>query len=117
MAPPIGRSRSRRWAPPAPSSTEPKAGYPKAVDGKLIRSFQWSGDTGEILKWVGPPDSTEQGFGLPDVVNATQATSDAVFDASIDEETVMTLAGHWSLSPEAIQGTPSAGDPLVGTLP
>jgi len=92
-------------------------GWAKAVNGRLIRSFQWSGDSGEILKWVGRPDSTEQGFGLPDVAIATQATSDAVFDANIDEETVMTLAGRWSVNPQAIEGTPSHGDPLVGTMP
>lgn len=92
-------------------------GWAKAVDGRLIRLFQWGGDMGEILKWVGRPDRIEQGFGLPDVARATQATSDALFDANIDEETVMTLAGHWSVSPEAIEGTPSHGDPLVGTMP
>jgi len=92
-------------------------GWAKAVDGKLVRSFQWSGDLGEIMQWAGRPDRTEQGFGLPDAADATRAVSDAVFDANIDEETVMTLARHWSVSPEAIVGTSSHGDPLVGTLP
>jgi hypothetical protein len=91
-------------------------GWARAVDGRLIRAFQCSGDTGELLQWVGRPDSTEQGFGLPDVARATQATSDAVFDANIDEEAVMTLAGQWSVNPQSIDGTPSPGDPLVGTM-
>lgn len=91
-------------------------GWARAIDGKLIRSFQWSGDLSEIMQWTGRPDRIELGFGLPDVAAVTPAVSKAVFDADIDEEIVMTLAGHWSVSPEAIVGTQSHGDPLVGTL-
>ena len=92
-------------------------GWERADGGHLLRAFEWTGDSGELLKWTGRPDRLELALGLPDIAGATQATADAVFDADIDEETVLTLAGQWSVNPQTLDGAPSPGNPLVGRLP
>lgn len=92
-------------------------GWARAAGGNVIRAFVWSGESGEILKWVGRPDAFEQTLGLPDVDRADQNTNDTVFDIGIDEDTVMAIAGKWSVDPAALDEKPSAGGPLIGALP
>lgn len=91
-------------------------GWERADGGRLLRAFELSGDTGEVLKWSGRPDQVELSVGLPDITQATAATTDAIFNANIDEETVQALAGQWSVNPQTLDGAPSTGDPLVGSL-
>jgi len=91
--------------------------WAKASGGRIERWFGWSGESGEILRWVGRPDSVERDLGLPDVDRATEATVDAVAEAGINEDSVMIIAGHWSVNPQTLEGVPAPGDPLVGTLP
>jgi hypothetical protein len=91
-------------------------GWERAEGGRLLRAFEWTGDSGELLKWTGRPGRLEVSLGLPDVNSTTPATSDAVFDADIDEESVMAVAGQWSVNPQTLEGAPSARDPLVGRL-
>lgn len=90
--------------------------WAKASGGRIERWFGWSGESGEVLRWVGRPDSIELDLGLPDVDRATEATVDAVLESGIDEDSVMIIAGHWSVNPQTLEGAPVPGDPLVGTL-
>lgn len=91
--------------------------WARASGGRIERWFGWSGERGEVLRWVGRPDGIELGFGLPDVDRATGATVDAVLETGIDEDSVMIIAGHWSVNPQTLEGAPAPGNPLVGTLP
>src|SRR5262249_57725703 len=58
--------------------------WAKASGGRIERWFGWSGESGEILRWVGRPDSVGRDRGLPGVERGTQATIDAVPRASIN---------------------------------
>jgi hypothetical protein len=91
--------------------------WARASGGRIERWFRWSGESGEVLGWVGRPDRVELGLGPPDVDRATGATVDTVLESGIDEDSVMIIAGHWSVNPQTLEGASAPGDPLVGTLP
>ena len=91
-------------------------GWARSVGGTLVRSFEFSGDTGELLSWEGRPDAAERGIGLPDVAHPDQTRTDAVFDLGIDEATVMTIAKAWSIDPTGLDGLTIDDEPLVGDM-
>lgn len=90
--------------------------WARASGGRIERLFGWSGESGEILHWAGRPDTIELDLGLPDVDHVTDAAIDAVLGSDIGEDSVMRVAGHWSIDPQTLEGAPSPGDPLAGTL-
>jgi hypothetical protein len=91
--------------------------WARASGGRIERWFGWSGESGQILHWAGRPDTIELDLGLPDVDRATDAAIDAVLESGIGEDSVMQVAGHWSINPQTLEGAPSPGDPLLGRLP
>jgi hypothetical protein len=88
--------------------------WKRAVNGVLLRSFSWLGETGEILEWIGQPDDSERELGLPIDGSADDETIDAVIEAGIGERSVMAIAAAWSLDPTQLHGMPARGNPLIG---
>ncbi|MGC9669448.1 hypothetical protein ACNTMW_23195 [Planosporangium sp. 12N6] len=76
--------------------------WQRAVDGVLVRSFEYVGETGEVTEWRGAPDDTEVTIGLP-------AVPDEDADILVSEDDVMRLARAWSVDPTALDGQPAPG--------
>jgi hypothetical protein len=76
--------------------------WERAVDGKLLRAFEYLGETGEITDWRGQPDDVEVAIGIPDAL-------DGETEVLVSEMDVMRLAARWSLDPTALDGRPSPG--------
>jgi hypothetical protein len=76
--------------------------WQRAVDGELVRAFEYVGETGEVTEWRGDPDDAEAAIGLP------RALDDEA-DVLVSEDDVMRLAGAWSVDPMALDGRPAPG--------
>jgi hypothetical protein len=83
--------------------------WQRAVDGVLVRAFEYIGETGEVTEWRGEPDDAEAGIGLPSVL-ADEA------DVLVSEDDVMRLAGAWSVDPTALDGQPAPGPLRVAAV-
>ncbi len=88
----------------------------RAAAGRIRRMFGWCGDSCELLHWTGRPEKPEIDLGLPDPDQPAEAAIGALLESDIDEDSVMRIAGHWSIDPQTLEGAPSPGDPLTGTL-
>ena len=86
--------------------------WERAVDGRLVRSFAYVGETGELVRWIGDPDPAECDLGLP----AQPPADDTAADLIVGESDVMRLAGRWSVDPTARDGRPAPG-PLRAAAP
>jgi len=86
--------------------------WDRAVDGRLVRSFAYLGETGELVRWIGDPDVAERDLGLP----AQPPDEDDGADLIVGESDVMRLAGRWSVDPTALDGQPAPG-PLRAAAP
>jgi len=73
--------------------------WERAVDGNLVRAFAYVGETGEVERWIGEPDSAERHLGLP---------AEMRDDVLVSEHDVLRLAGAWSVNPEALDGRAAA---------
>jgi hypothetical protein len=82
--------------------------WERAVAGRLIRSFRYVGETGDITQWSGEPDATELAIGLPRSFD-TDAEPEDQPDVVVDEDDVMTIAAAWSLDPTQLDGQPAPG--------
>ncbi|GIF69612.1 hypothetical protein Ais01nite_76470 [Asanoa ishikariensis] len=82
----------------------------RAVDGVLVRAFDFVGETGEVTEWRGDPDDAERSLGLPE-------TAPDPDDLLISEDDVTRLAGQWSVDPTALGGRPSPGPLHVAAAP
>ncbi len=82
--------------------------WERAVAGKLVRSFRYVGETGEITRWYGEPDATELAIGLPPRFD-TEAEPEDQPSVVVDEDDVMTVAAAWSLDPTELDGRPAPG--------
>jgi hypothetical protein len=76
--------------------------WQRAVDGALMRAFEYVGETGEVTDWRGEPDDAEVALGLPAVL-------DDEADILVSEDDVMRLARAWSVDPTALDGRPAPG--------
>jgi hypothetical protein len=76
--------------------------WQRAVDGVLMRAFEYVGEAGEVTEWRGDPDDAEAAIGLPTVL-------DDEADILVSEDDVMRLAGAWSVDPTALDGRPAPG--------
>jgi hypothetical protein len=76
-------------------------GWERAVNGTLVRSFAYIGQTGEVTRWHGEPDASELAVGLPPQM-------DMGTEVLIGEADVMRLAGLWSVNPTALDGQPAS---------
>ena len=76
--------------------------WERAVDGVLIREFDYVGEIGKVIAWRGAPDEAERSAGLP-------ATVDEETDVLVSERDVMHVAGAWSVDPTSLDGRPAPG--------
>ena len=67
--------------------------------GKIERAYGYIGEKGETIEEIGKPTSAEAGLRLP----AKGDTDWSKFDIP-DEETVMNIAGAWSVNPTELEG-------------
>jgi hypothetical protein len=82
--------------------------WERAVEGRLIRSFRYVGETGEVTQWYGEPDATELAIGLPAAYD-TEAEPDDQPNVMVNEDDVMTVAAAWSLDPTKLDGARAPG--------
>ncbi|HEY2793299.1 MAG TPA: hypothetical protein VGJ28_13120 [Micromonosporaceae bacterium] len=78
--------------------------WQRAVDGVMVRAFDYVGRSGEIALWWGDPDEHERALGLPE----TEPDNDEL-DIILDETDVMRLAAAWSIDPTSLDGKPAPG--------
>jgi hypothetical protein len=78
--------------------------WERAVDGILVRAFEYVGESGEITLWWGDPDEYERALGLPDAEPVDD--EDGVL---VGEADVLRLAASWSVDPAALDGRPAPG--------
>jgi hypothetical protein len=81
--------------------------WARAVDGELIRTFGYVGQTGEVTSWHGDPDPAELAVGLP-------ATLDEETTILVSEQDVLQVAAAWSIDPTTLNGRPAPGPLRVG---
>lgn len=81
--------------------------WQRAVDGVLVRAFEYIGETGDVTQWQGDPDDAERALGLP-------LALDGQTDILVSENDVMRLAHAWSVDPSTLDGQPALG-PLRAT--
>ena len=74
--------------------------WERAVDGSIVRSFEYIGERGEVTRWVGPLQDVERAIGLPETLG------DDV-DVIVDERDVMRVAAAWSVDPTSLDGKPA----------
>jgi hypothetical protein len=75
--------------------------WERAVDGVLVRAFEFVGETGLVTEWRGDPDDAERAVGLP-------FEPDDETDILVSEHDVMRLAGAWSVDPTGLDGRPAS---------
>ena len=71
--------------------------WQRAVNGELVRTFGYVGQTGEVTSWSGEPDPAERDAGLPGVLD-----EDAT--VLVAERDVFRVAGAWSIDPTTLTG-------------
>jgi len=84
--------------------------WERAVDGVLVRSFEYLGETGEVSDWQGRVDDAEAAIGLP-------REYDKEVGVLVGESDVMRLAGAWSVDPTALDGQPAPGPLRAAAAP
>ncbi|GIM97605.1 hypothetical protein [Paractinoplanes toevensis] len=81
--------------------------WQRAVDGELIRSFGYVGQSGEVTSWFGEPGPAERDAGLP-------AQLDEDTTVLISERDVFRVADAWSIDPTTLTGRPASGQLRLG---
>jgi hypothetical protein len=76
--------------------------WERAVDGVLVRAFEFVGASGEVTLWWGDPDEHERAIGLPE-----EEPTDDEHGLLVGESDVLRLAGVWSIDPLALEGLPA----------
>lgn len=85
----------------------------RAVDGVLVRAFDFVGESGTVTEWRGDPDDAERALGLPET--APNGAGDA--DLLVGEDDVARLAGRWSVDPTSLDGRPAPAPLHVAAAP
>lgn len=83
----------------------------RAVDGDLVRSFAYLGETGEVTDWRGEPDAGELATGIP--VELVETDDEDGSGLLVNEGDVMRVAAAWSVDPTALGDQPASGRPRV----
>ncbi len=81
--------------------------WQRAVDGELVRTFGYVGQTGDVTSWHGDPDPAERAAGLP------AAFADEESSVLVSEQDVLRVADGWSINPAELAG-PAPGPLRVG---
>jgi hypothetical protein len=77
--------------------------WERAAGGRLVREFEYLGDSGEVTRWRGEPDPVEREIGLP--AGPPDDTDDIdADDILVGEDDVMRVAAAWSVDPTALVG-------------
>jgi hypothetical protein len=83
--------------------------WDRAIDGVLIRSFEYLGEKGRVTRWHGEPDEPEDSVGVSSAAHlAGQVT--------VAEDDVMRVAGDWSVDPTSLEGLAATGPMQVGRI-
>jgi hypothetical protein len=82
--------------------------WQRAVDGELVRTFGYVGQTGDVTSWHGDPDPAERSAGLP----ATFADEEST--VLVSEQDVLRVADGWSIDPARLDGRQAPGPLRVG---
>jgi hypothetical protein len=94
--------------------------WARARDGRLVRSFGFRGEDGEVTDWRGEPDEAETAMGLPaeapDVIGGAGAGA-GWSEILVAEHDVMRLAGAWSVDPTSLDGRPAPGPLRAAAAP
>jgi hypothetical protein len=92
--------------------------WERAVDGAVVRSFEYLGERDEVTEWRGEPDIVERAVGLPHSYDPSRdADPGGPPPPSVDEEDVMRVAAAWSVDPSSLDGAPAAAGLTVIRLP
>jgi len=81
--------------------------WAKAIRGEVVRAYAYLGESGEVLVDLGhqSPEEAELGFAFD---------GDSIVP---DEESVIAIAGKWSVDPTKLEERHSEGLGLLGALP
>ena len=82
--------------------------WQRAVDGELVRTFGYVGQTGDVTSWHGDPDPAERAAGLPASFVDEEST------VLVAEQDVLRVADGWSIDPSALDGRKAPGPLRVG---
>jgi hypothetical protein len=82
--------------------------WQRAVDGELVRTFGYVGQTGDVTSWHGDPDPAERAAGLPASFIEEEST------VLVSEQDVLRVADGWSLDPSGLDGRQAPGPLRVG---
>lgn len=88
-------------------------GFAKAIRGKVIRMYCYSGESGCIYKNIGEKTDAEKELGLNFASNNDELFEDGF--SQIDEDDILMLAGKLSLSPELLIGMEERKS-VIGTI-
>ncbi|MFG1890991.1 hypothetical protein ACGFIR_24380 [Micromonospora sp. NPDC049051] len=90
-------------------------GWGRANGGVVDRAYAYLGERGEVLFHAGEPTPEEQALGVGFVPDDDwwDSWDEDDDDPWPDEETVLTLAGRWSLDPRTLDGAQLAGSPWI----
>ena len=87
--------------------------WARARDGRLVRSFGFRGEDGEVTDWQGAPDAVEAAMGLPAQEPAPDGPGGAAVGGGpeilVSEHDVMRVAAAWSIDPTSLESRPAPG--------
>jgi hypothetical protein len=83
--------------------------WERAVDGSIVRSFEYIGEKGEVTRWTGDLDDVERAIGLPATFDPDRAPEEEDYAVIVGEQDVMRVAGAWSVDPTSLEGQPAPG--------
>lgn len=78
-----------------------------AESGRIVRAYGYSGERDSVLFDVGPPTAGEKELRL--AIPATETTP--------NEQTVVEVAGRWSIDPTKLDDEQVEGPGVLGTMP
>ena len=101
--------------------------WARARDGRLVRSFGFRGEDGEVTDWQGEPDAAEAAMGLPAEAPGGPDGAGGIAGGAgagsgwteilVSEHDVMRLAGAWSVDPTSLEGRPAPGPLRAAATP
>jgi hypothetical protein len=90
--------------------------WERAAAGATVRSYEYLGERGEVLRWQGEPDQVERAIGLPDRFDPADA-EDPPDGCLVGEQDVMRVAGAWSVDPTSLDDEPAPGPLTMARIP
>jgi hypothetical protein len=76
--------------------------WARALSGSVRRRFDFVGEDGEVIDWLGEPDAAERAAGLPPSLEGEPTLL-------VGEADVLRIAAAWSLDPTTLDGRPAPG--------